>query len=279
MRILNTTASTITLSAAVNITNPTNYSATVPYANIKLFSNGSELGSAWAQNISVKPGKNYNIPVESLWDPVGPQGIAQGRELLSQYTSGKRSFKMADQNFADHFSGLDTNLTLKTHKGTIPTQPMLGLALSNFSIDLPTPALQTPRNPGKPDDDRDPRAPSFIDDATFHIFTSTASFTLLSPLPTTSIFVTWINATAYYNHTEPVGGILYDLPWEVPPGVSISPKLPVDYDLLGVGYGAVKDALGGRLQMDAKADVSIKVGKWEQNLWVLGRHIGASIRL
>ena len=88
LRILDTTTSTITLEAKVDITNPTDYSATVPYVNIKLLSNGTEIGSAWARNVSLRPGKNYNILVESLWDPVGPQGVAQGSELLSQYTSG-----------------------------------------------------------------------------------------------------------------------------------------------------------------------------------------------
>ena len=172
-------------------------------------------------------------------------------------------------------------MTLQTHAGTIPSQPSLGLALSNFSIEIPTPALHTPKNPNpsKPDVDRDPSAPKFIDDATFHILTSTASFTLLSPLPATTITITYLNATAFYNHTLPVGGIFYELPFEVPPGVSTSPRLPVDWDIEGVGYQAVKEAVGGRLKLDAKADVGIKVGDFTETVWFIGKGVGASVTL
>ena len=277
LRILDTTKTTLKLEAMVNITNPTNYSATVPYVNIKLLSNGTELGHAYAVNVVVKPGVNHNILVESLWDPPGEAGAAQGRELLSQYISGWSLEHIIE--YSTECLGLNTSITLKTHQGTIPSQPSLGLALARFAIDIPTPSLHTPKNPSKPDDDRDPNAPTFIDDATFHIITSTASFTLLSPLPKTSIFITFLNATAYYNHTLPVGGILYELPWEVPPGVSVSPRLPVDWDVTGVGYQAVKDAVGGRLKLDARAEAGIKVGMWEERVWVLGRGIGAGISL
>ena len=61
--------------------------------------------------------------------------------------------------------------------------------------------------------------------------------------------------------------------------MSISPRLPVNWDLTGVGYQAVKDAIGGRLKLDAKADVGIRIGEWEQRLWVVGRGIGAGIRI
>ncbi|KAL9125581.1 MAG: hypothetical protein Q9217_005231 [Psora testacea] len=249
LRILETAMSSVKLEARINITNPTEYSATVPYVNIKLLSNGTELGHVTAKNVAVGTGVNRNILVNALWDPPGEVGAAQGREFLSQY-----------------ISGFNTTLTLQTHAGTIPGQPAIGLALSNFSIEIPTPSLHTPKNPNpsKPDRDRDPSAPEFIDDATFHILTSTASFTLLSPLPTTTITITYLNATAFYNHTLPVGGILYELPFEVPPGVSTSPRLPVSWDIGGLGYQAVKEAVGGRLKFDARADVGIKVGSGDR---------------
>jgi len=112
-----------------------------------------------------------------------------------------------------------------------------------------------------------------------HLFTSTATFTLLSPLPHTTLFVTHINATALYNHTEPVGIIAYDLPFAVPPGASMSPRLPVEWSLDSVGYEAVKQALGGSLKLDAKADVGVRVGKWVQEVWFVGGGIGAKIQL
>lgn len=91
LRVMDTTRSTLSLEAKINITNPTEYSAIVPYVNIKLLSNGTEIGHATARNIAVVPGPNHNILVEAFWDPLTPsgqKGIAQGKELLSQYISG-----------------------------------------------------------------------------------------------------------------------------------------------------------------------------------------------
>ena len=93
LRILETTRSTLSLEAKINITNPTEYSAIVPYVNIKMLSNGTEIGHATARHVSVVPGPNHNILVEALWDPLTPsgqKGLAQGKELLSQYISGQQ---------------------------------------------------------------------------------------------------------------------------------------------------------------------------------------------
>lgn len=74
-----------------------------------------------------------------------------------------------------------------------------------------------------------------------------------------------------------MGGILYELPFEVPPGASTSPRLPVDWDLGSVGYEAVKQALGGRLKLDARADVGVGVGLWGERVWFVGRGVGARV--
>ncbi len=112
-----------------------------------------------------------------------------------------------------------------------------------------------------------------------HLLTSSATFTLLSPLPHSTIYVTYINATAFYNHTDAVGTILYELPIAVPPGATETPRLPVDWRLDSVGYEAVKQALGGTLKLDAKATVSVRVGQWQQTVWFIGGGIGAKIRI
>ena len=91
MEILETTESTLTIQARMNVTNPTEYSATVPYVNINLLSNGTIVGHATATNVSIVPGPNLDILVTALWDPKTPsgeKGLAVGRELLSQYISG-----------------------------------------------------------------------------------------------------------------------------------------------------------------------------------------------
>jgi len=271
LQITETTSTGLTLSALVNLTNPTEYSATVPYVDIHLVKNGSILGHATARDIHVQPGQNDNLLVQAVYAPLdygGPEARAIGTELLSQY-----------------ISGFNTTLTLQTHNGTIPSQPALGEALSKFAIEVPTPHLSVPRKPsdpndpnGTPDDET-----HFIDDATMHLFTSTATFTLLSPLRHSTIYIEHIDATAMYKGDD-VGHITYDMPFAVPPidkdgkGV-MSPRLPVDWSLGSAGYDAIRDALGGTLKLSADAVVGIRLEKFRETIWFKGKSIGAHIRV
>ncbi|KAI9657501.1 MAG: regulator of (H+)-ATPase in vacuolar membrane [Trizodia sp. TS-e1964] len=117
-----------------------------------------------------------------------------------------------------------------------------------------------------------------------HLFSSTADFTLLSPLPHTTLFITDVNATAFYNHTEPVGHIDYALPFAVPPITADgegakTPRLPVKWSIGSIGYEAVQKAIGGRLKLGAKARVTVAVGRWSERLWYEGEEIGAKVVL
>lgn len=97
LQILDTTKSTLTLAAKFNVTNPTEYAATVPYVNLHVLCNGTILGYAVARNLSVVPGSNHDLEVTAVWDPTSSsrdgkddgQGVRVGRELISQYISGK----------------------------------------------------------------------------------------------------------------------------------------------------------------------------------------------
>ena len=91
LRILDTNATSLTLAALVNVTNPTEYSANVPYFDIDIAYNGTDLGHATVENVHVKEGRNINIPITAVWNPTGMGGIHGriiGRELLSRYVSG-----------------------------------------------------------------------------------------------------------------------------------------------------------------------------------------------
>jgi hypothetical protein len=211
----------------------------------------------------VGQGNNTNVRVEATWDPSkfgGDLGAEIGRELLSQY-----------------ISGFNTTLTFKTHEGTIPVQPNLGRALSNFAITIPTPKLSTPNKPEEGDGNEDHDKPHFILDATFHLFSSTAQFTLFSPLQHNSIYIEAINATAFYNHTEPVGRMEYYLPFKVPPGSSQTPKLPVDWSVDSVGYDSLRKALGGTLELDGRGTFGVRLGEWSETIWYTGTGIGATV--
>ncbi|KAL8853207.1 MAG: hypothetical protein Q9221_001941, partial [Calogaya cf. arnoldii] len=269
LEILETSKTGLTIRAKVNVTNPTEYSATVPFIDINISVNDTILGHATARDVSVVPGPNHDLTVIAVWDPSqqsGKKGAHTGSELLSQY-----------------ISGYNTTLELRTHASSIPSQPRLGQALSIFNVTIPTPKLTPPSNPNRPvqpDPPNEPgsSAPHFIDDAVFHLLTSTAVLTLLSPLPHTTLWITSVSATASYNNT-PIGGIEYDVPFKVPPGASDTPRLPVGWSLGSIGHDAVKKALGGKLKVEAEAKVGVKIGKWKEKVWFKGEGIGARVTL
>ncbi|KAH9881369.1 hypothetical protein IAQ61_000093 [Plenodomus lingam] len=268
LSIVDTSPTSITLQAYVNLTNPTNYSATVPYFDINILVNETHIGHATARDIEIHPENNTNLLVSAVWDPMtngGAKGKQVGAELLSQYVSG-----------------FNTSVTLQAHNGTIPAQPGLGNLLSHFPVTLPAPHLSTPKapsdDPDEPSEPEDDGKSHFIHDATMHLITSTAIFTLASPFSATTLYITRLNATAYYDG-QPSGKILYELPFAVPPGLSETPRLPVEWSLGSVGYGAIKQALGGKLKLSAFAHVGIRIGEWRESIWFKGGQIGANVRL
>lgn len=271
MSILDSTPDSLTLGVLVNFTNPTNYSATVPYLDINLAANDTLLGHGLVRNVTVRPGNNSNIPVTAVWCPSakgGAKGRAVGKELLSQY-----------------ISGFNTTLALQAHEASIPSQPALGRALEALKFVFPAPRLRTPKphDPSDPDDpddddDDDDEAGRFIRAATIHLLSSTAVFTLASPLEETTLFITHVNATAFYRG-DAVGRILHREPFAVPPALSDTPRLPVEWILDSVGYEAVRKALGGALRLAARADVGVRLGRWEERVWFAGEGIGARVRL
>lgn len=105
-----------------------------------------------------------------------------------------------------------------------------------------------------------------------HLLSSTATFILVSPF---ALSITSIAAVAMYNGTD-VGTIDYEYPFDLPAGASMTPKLPVEWT---INNGVVRDALGGTLKLDAKADVGIRIGEWSQQIWYEGGGIGAKVRL
>ncbi|KAH6610199.1 hypothetical protein Trco_000219 [Trichoderma cornu-damae] len=258
--ILNTTKHAVHMQASLNITNPTPYTASIPFATVHVYHKGLLIGEVTASHLDLQLGNNTNLAVSATWDPVA--------------LGGEESHKAATKLLSDYLSGKNTTLTFRTHKGSIPGAPIIGDALSRFNITLPTPRIKLPgdkdgRNQGK----------TFVRDAVFHVFSSTASFCLASPLKQNIIHIEKINATAYYNHTEPVGHILYDEPFDAPPGVTETPRLPVMWSADSIGYDKLIDAMDGSLKLDAKAEATLRIGNWIETVHYEGRGIGARVRL
>ncbi|KAJ5747773.1 uncharacterized protein N7511_009469 [Penicillium nucicola] len=261
LQLGDTTASSMVVSVEANFTNPTNYSATVPFADFLILFNDTAVAHITSRDITVTPGNNTCVPIEFSWCPLklsGPDGVEAGKTLISSY-----------------ISGYNTTITMKPHKNTIPSLPNLGRALSNISISVPVPSISPPGSPGNDNDER----PHFIQEATFYLWSSTADFTLFSPLTETNILITSIDATAFYEQKDPIGRIQNQNPFKVPPGLSLTPRLPVDLDIGGVGYDALRKALGQSLEMDAVAKVGVQIGEYEDVVLYRGKGIAAKVRI
>jgi hypothetical protein len=257
VRVLSTSPTSISIEGRLSATNPTPYTANVPYISVHIVKNGSIIGEVSTENIEVKSGLNENIRVRATWKSArsGSEAGQIGRELISQY-----------------ISGYNTTVDIKFHPGSLPSAPMIGEGLSKINFTVTAPKLQLP---GNDEEDKNGR---FIRDAKFHIISSSAEFILVSPLEYDIVYVDWINATGFYNHTEPVGHILYDIPFAALPGRSRTPKLPVDWSIGSIGFDAVLKAVGGELELDARADVTVRLGSFQETLWYEGQGIGAKIR-
>ncbi|KAJ5342010.1 hypothetical protein N7541_011134 [Penicillium brevicompactum] len=261
LRLGDTTESSMTVSTLVNFTNPTQYSATIPFVDLLILYNDTTVGHITAQNLSIAAGNNSHVPIDFLWCPSdlsGDHGVEAGRALFSSY-----------------ISGFNTSVTTKTHRNTIPSLPNLGKALSVLNITVPVPQISTP---GRPPNEGEDSKPHFIQDATFYLWSSAAQFTLASPLTETDILITSIDATAYYEGKDPIGRINTHDPFKVSPGLSQSPRLPVDLNIGGVGYEALRKALGQSLEMDTIARVGIQIKNYVDEIMYYGKGIAAKVR-
>ncbi|KAF7114325.1 hypothetical protein CNMCM5793_008277 [Aspergillus hiratsukae] len=256
-----TTYSSMLVKTRVNVTNPTQYSASVPYADFMMMYNGTKVAHITALDIALAWKADATVHVDVMWEPseAGQDGVEAGREFLSKCVSGS-----------------NITVTVQGHEGTIPALPKLGRALSKLGFEFQLPRMSIPGSPKTPDGDNGDRR--FIQEATLHLWSSTAEFTLFSPLPKTLIDITSVEAKAYYLEHEEVGSIDYSTPFQVPPGVSKTPRLPVEMNPDGIGYDALKRALGGSLELDAMATVGVRVGQYEATIDYHSKGIQANVK-
>lgn len=99
LEVVDTTHSSLQISTRVNFTNPTDYSATVPYADALVIFNDTAVAHVVVRNFSVVPGNNTNATVEFSWNPLktgGKDGVDAGRKLISSFISGKLGSSIAN---------------------------------------------------------------------------------------------------------------------------------------------------------------------------------------
>jgi hypothetical protein len=150
LELKDTTETSLLVSTQMNFTNPTDYSAKIPFVDVLMFYNETALAHIVARNISIIPGHNANVSIEFLWSPLdigGADGKQAGRSLMASVASG-----------------YNTTVTIKTYQGTIPSLPKIGQGLSAIPIDVSVPRLS---DPGSPDNgDEDGNNSRFIQDST-----------------------------------------------------------------------------------------------------------------
>lgn len=105
----------------------------------------------------------------------------------------------------------------------------------------------------------------FLKDTTIHILTQTATFVLFAPV---AMMVTSVHSRANYNGSE-IGTIDWEYPFKVEPGDNLTPRMPLDWNT--PGSGLIRDALGGRLKIDAFADIGVEIGVWREAIWYESR--------
>ncbi|KAF9953650.1 hypothetical protein BGZ72_005256 [Mortierella alpina] len=169
------------------------------------------------------------------------------REFISKYISGDNS----------------TTIDVLGYAGSTHI-PLLKPMLSSFAISSYLPVI-----------DQD-----FLISATMYILSSKLELELQNPLDTV-ITVLYLNGTASYKGKK-LGHMLIDFehdftspkPILIPAnnhrekdsGYVKTPKLPVVFDLLSIGYEALMKALGGSLEVDVVCHIKAKVGS--MLMWV-----------
>ncbi|KAL2809961.1 hypothetical protein BJX63DRAFT_423438 [Aspergillus granulosus] len=250
-----TTESSLTMKTTVKFTNPTQYSISLPFVDLLLVYNSTRIAHVTMKDAKIIPGTNTGILLDFRWSPLdlgGPSAVLAGQDLVSQYISGR-----------------NTSVTITTHKGTIPSLPNLGQSLSRLGFEVQIPKLP----PGHDGPD------GFIQEATLHLLSSTAEFTLFSPLANTTIEVTSVEAQAFRNHDEEVGTINYHDRFSVPPGISHSPRLPVDLKLGRIGYSDPWRAAEGSLDLDTVARIGVEIENYKDIIHYHGKGIKAKVKL
>ena len=115
-----------------------------------------------------------------------------------------------------------------------------------------------------------------------HILSSTADFLVQNPFPHDAITIYTLNGSALYNGSV-LGVMGSDAPFRVQPGlqgVTLSPRIPVEWSLDSVGYEAMMKALGGELKVKAVATCKLALGKYRMEVLYNGSEpMKAHVRL
>ncbi|ORY83095.1 hypothetical protein BCR37DRAFT_392454 [Protomyces lactucae-debilis] len=246
--VVGTTPDSLDLAANVGIQNPTPYGGYVHAINVLMVYNGSVIGSLTGRNITLQPGGNVSVDALLMYDPTLYGHAAENCAAFSQMLSL-------------YLSELPVNLTLRAHAESVPGMPNLSNALAHLPLEfsMPIPQLHFPDDSGDDNDDGAGSSGSrFLISAKFHVFSSTAQFTLRNPL-NESVTITELDAQARY-HEDEVGIIQYTYPITLDgdaPTTETS-RLPVSWSL--PPSDILRKAIRGTLRVNATAQCRVSIG-------------------
>jgi hypothetical protein len=193
-----------------------------------------------------------------------PQRLKTFPMRKSSWESIYRVFNFSTSLMVGH----SPNITAQFHNRSIEGNPTLSSTLSGLNVTLPVPFIHSKHSS------------PFLKSATIHILSSTAQFELFNPLSNKAVVINSLCANATYNG-EILGTIIeptYN--FEVlagREGYTTTDKIPVEIG--SVGYDVVRRALGGKLVIDAVADVVATIGEWRGRVRYYGQGLGANVRL
>jgi len=241
--VIETLLNQVEINTLVEMTNPINYSLTVPLMELALLYEDSVIGRVVLYNAEIE--KNATIQTNGIW-----QNTPVAERFVSHYISGE-----------------DPILTVLADNGTFPTSPDLSHAISGFNISLPFPKLTQSS------------CHQFLLGGSFHLLSQTASFVVKNPLADSAIQVTVLHASIAYDG-KIFATIMRDtFSWIIPPGVQTSAKLPVDIDYSSIDRDVLWSAIGGTLEVDGHATFNMSIGKMRNaQLFYTGKGLDSDIR-
>ncbi|KAF9974096.1 hypothetical protein BGZ73_002626 [Actinomortierella ambigua] len=257
--IVDSTNRSLTIKARLMINNPSSISASLGSLSFFWGYNGFLVGLATVPSAVLQPGPN-TVETIGMMDPLldcrqraydpmcDPEEAAQAaRAFLSGYISGDNT----------------TAIDILGHEESTKI-PLLHPLISSLRIRSTLPVMEQ----------------EFLLSTTMYLLSSMIVLELRNPLDTT-IWILNINGTAFYKD-EPLGHIRVNFerdiatpkPIEIPAndhqgensGYVKTPRLPVSYELSSVGYEALKQALGGTLEVDVLCHIKARVGNMVQ--WI-----------
>ncbi|KAG0261894.1 hypothetical protein DFQ27_002722 [Actinomortierella ambigua] len=257
--VVDSTENSLTIKARLVLINPSSISASLGSLSFFWGYNGFLVGLATVPSAALVPGPNT---IETLGmmdssldcrqrrnDPTcDPDDAAQAaRAFLSGYISGDNT----------------TAIDILGHAESTKI-PLLQPLISSLTIRSSLPVMEQ----------------DFLLSTTMYLLSSSIVLELLNPLDT-PIWVLYINGTAFYKD-EPLGHIRVDFerdittpkPIEIPAndhqdensGYTKTPRLPVSFELSSIGYEALKQALGGTLEVGILCHIKARVGNMVQ--WI-----------